>query len=259
MLVDSHCHLDFPEFSAELDAVLGRARGAGVGHFLTIGTELAAFPQVRAIAESSVDIHCSVGVHPHSAEKEQLANQDVLLKESEHPKVVAFGESGLDFYYNNSPREEQIADFRIHIAAARDASLPLIVHTRDAEDDTIAILREEMDRGAFTGVIHCFTGTETLAREAVDLGFYISVSGIATFKKADALRTVIKDAPLERLLVETDSPYLAPQPHRGKRNEPSFVVHTAAMLAELKGVSVDVLAEATTENFFRLFSKANRQ
>lgn len=259
MLVDSHCHLDFPEFSAELDAVLGRARDAGVGHFLTIGTELGAFARVRAIAETADDIHCSVGVHPHSAEKELLKDQDVLLKECAHPKVVAFGETGLDFYYNNSPRHEQIADFRIHIAAARDASLPLVVHTRDAEDDTLAILSEEMDRGPFTGVIHCFTGTDKLARGALDLGFYISVSGIATFKKADDLRGVIKNVPLERLLVETDSPYLAPQPHRGKRNEPSFVVHTAAMLADLKGVSEEELAAATTENFFRLFSKAKPQ
>jgi TatD DNase family protein len=259
MLVDSHCHLDFPEFSAELDAVLVRARAAGVGHFLTIGTELQAFPRVRAVAESADDIHCSVGVHPHSAEKELLENQDVLLKESEHAKVVAFGETGLDFYYNNSPRDEQIKDFRIHIAAAREASLPLIVHTRDAEDETIAILSDEMERGSFTGVIHCFTGTEKLARAAVDLGFYISVSGIATFKKAEDLRAVIKDVPLDRLLVETDSPYLAPQPHRGKRNEPSFVVHTAAMLAGLKGVSEENLAAATTDNFFRLFPKAKPQ
>ena len=259
MLVDSHCHLDFPQFAADLDAVLARARKSGVGHFLTIGTELGAFPRVLAVAEHADDIHCSVGVHPHSAEKEPLAGPDVLLEKSGHAKVVAFGETGLDFYYNNSPRAEQIADFRIHIAAAREASLPLIVHTRDAEDDTIAILSEEMERGPFTGVLHCFTGTERLARAAVDLGFYISVSGIATFKKADALRAVIKDVPLERLLVETDSPYLAPQPHRGKTNEPSFVVHTAAMLAQLKGISDEALAAATTENFFRLFKKARPQ
>lgn len=258
MLVDSHCHLDFPEFAPELDAVLARAREAGVGAFLTIGTELARFARVREVAEAAPDVYCSVGVHPHEAEKEPLAGPDVLLKESLHPKVVAFGETGLDFYYNHSPRDRQIADFRVHIAAAREADLPLVVHTRDAEDETIAILREELGKGAFRGLIHCFTGTEMLARGALDLGFHISVSGIATFKKADALRAVLKDVPLDRLLVETDAPYLAPLPYRGKRNEPAFVVHTAAMLAELKGVSAEALADATTENFFRLFSKAKR-
>jgi TatD DNase family protein len=256
MLVDSHCHLDFPEFVSDLPGVLARARDAGVGHFLTIGTELAAFPKVRAAAEIAADVHCTVGVHPHSAEKEVLSGPDALLKESRHAKVVAFGETGLDFYYNNSPRAEQIANFRVHIAAAREASLPLVVHTRDAEDDTIAILREEMDKGAVSGVIHCFTGSEKLASAAVDLGFYISVSGIATFRKAEALRAVIKDVPLDRLLVETDSPYLAPEPHRGRCNEPAFVVHTAAMLAGLKDISEVELAKATTANFFRLFDKA---
>jgi TatD DNase family protein len=256
MLVDSHCHLDFPEFAPELDAVLARARAAGVGHFLTIGTELARFPGVLAVAETADDIHCSIGVHPHSAEKESLASPDILLEASRHPKVVAFGETGLDFYYNNSPRDEQISDFRMHIMAARETGLPLIIHTRDAEDETIGLMREEMEKGAFTGVIHCFTGTEKLARASLDLGFYISVSGIATFKKADGLRDVLKHVPLERLLVETDSPYLAPLPHRGKRNEPSFVVHTAAMLAGLKGVSEEEVAVTTTDNFFRLFAKA---
>ncbi len=256
MLVDSHCHLDFPEFAPELDDVLTRARAAGVRHFLTISTGLERFAAVRAVAESAPDIHCTVGVHPHDAEKEPLADPDVLLKESAHPKVVAFGETGLDFYYNNSPRAAQIADFRTHIAAAREAQLPLIVHTRDAEPETIAILREEMERGAFTGVIHCFTGSAVLAEAALELGFFISVSGIATFKKADDLRAVLTDVPLDRLLVETDAPYLAPLPHRGRRNEPAFVVHTAAMLAGLKGVTPDALAEATTANFFRLFRKA---
>lgn len=258
MLVDSHCHLDFPEFSPELEAVLSRARDAGVGHFLTIGTELEGFPRIRSIAETAEDIHCSIGVHPHSAAKEILESPDILLQECAHPKVVAIGETGLDFYYNNSPRDEQIADFRVHIAAARQASLPLIVHTRDAEEDTIAILTEEMEIGPFTGVVHCFTGTDKLARSALDLGLYISASGIVTFKKAEELRAVIKDVPLDRLLVETDAPYLAPQPHRGKRNEPAFVVHTAATLAELKGVSEERLASTTTENFFRLFSKAKQ-
>ena len=258
MLVDSHCHLDFPEFAPELDAVLARARDAGIGHFLTIGTEMAKFAGVLAVAERADDIHCSVGVHPHEAKMEPLNGPDVLLKAAEHPKVVGFGESGLDYYYNHSPREAQITDFRVHCAAARMAQLPLIVHTRDAEDDTISILREEQGRGVFPGLIHCFTGTPMLARAALDLGLYISVSGIATFRKSEDLRATLKDVPLDRLLVETDSPYLAPQPVRGKRNEPAYVVHTAAMLAELKGVSVDTLANATTANFFRLFSKIKR-
>ena len=256
MLVDSHCHLDFPEFSPELDSVLARARNAGVGHFLTISTGLMRFPGVRAVAETAADIHCTVGVHPHEAAAEPLDGPDVLLAESAHAKVVGFGESGLDYYYNHSPREAQIRNFRAHIAAAREANLPLVVHTRDAEDDTIAILSEEHAAGAICGVIHCFTGTARLAAAALKLGFYISVSGIATFKKADILRATLKEVPLDRLLVETDAPYLAPQPARGKRNEPAYIVHTAAMLAELKGISPSEMADATTENFFRLFAKA---
>ncbi len=256
MLVDSHCHLDFPELTADLDGVLGRARAAGVGHFLTIGTTMAKFAAVRAAAEHAPDVHCTVGIHPHEAKVEPLDGPDTLLREAEHPKVVGFGESGLDYYYNHSPRDEQIANFRAHIAAAREANLPLVVHTRDAEDDTIAILGEEQARGPVAGVIHCFTGTKRLAQAMLEIGFLISVSGIATFKKADELRAAIAEVPLDRLLVETDSPYLAPQPVRGKRNEPAFVVHTAAMLANLKGVTNETLAVATTENFFRLFKKA---
>ena len=256
MLIDSHCHLDFAEFSPELAEVLARARAAGVGHFLTIGTGLARFASVRAVAESAPDVHCTVGVHPHEAAVEPLSSPEILLEHSRHPKVVGFGESGLDYYYNYSPREAQIANFRAHIAAAREAGLPLVVHTRDAEDDTIAILREEYEAGPFSGVIHCFTGTSRLAGAALDLGFYISASGIATFKKSDVLRTTFKEVPLDRLLIETDAPYLAPQPTRGKRNEPAFIVHTAAMLAELKGVNLSELAASTTANFFRLFTKA---
>lgn len=255
MYVDSHCHLDFPEFAPELGDVLNRARSAGVGHFLTIGTALKNFPAVRSVAESAPDIHCTVGVHPHDAGVEPVT-PELLLAECVHDKVVGFGETGLDYYYLHSPREAQIANFRAHIAAARLTGLPVVVHTRDAEDDTIAILEEEQAKGAFSGVIHCFTGTARLAGAALELGFYISVSGIATFKKSDLLRATLKEVPLNRLLVETDCPYLAPQPVRGKRNEPAFVVHTAVMLAELKGVTRDELARATTANFFRLFSKA---
>jgi len=252
MLVDSHCHLDFPEFAPELDAVVARAKNAGVGTCVSIGTMLERFPQVLAIAERFADVWCSVGIHPHEAAKEPLADAAPLIERAQHAKVVGIGETGLDFYYNHSPRDPQIANFRAHIAAARELKLPLIVHTRDAEDETIAILREEMGKGAFTGLIHCFTGTKKLADAALDLGFCISV------KKSEELRAVLKDVPLDRLLVETDAPYLAPMPHRGKRNEPSFVVNTASALAALKGVSPDELARTTTDNFFRLFTKAER-
>jgi TatD DNase family protein len=255
MLVDSHCHLDFPDYAGKVDEVVARARAAGVGVCVSIGTELARFPGVKAVAEKFPDVWCSVGVHPHEAQKELLEDAAALIAETAHPKVVAVGETGLDYYYEHSPKPQQQANFRAHIAAARATCLPVIVHTRDADDDTIDILRQEMAKGAFTGLIHCFTGTQKLADAALELGLYISVSGIATFKNSIALRDVIKSVPLDRLLVETDAPYLAPVPNRGKTNEPAFVVHTAHMLAELKGVSSDELAAATTENFFRLFSK----
>jgi len=258
MLVDSHCHLDFPEFAPELDAVMARAREADVQDCVSIGTTLAKFPQVLAVAERFDDVYCSVGVHPHEAKVEPLADATPLIERAQNPKVAGIGETGLDYYYGHSPREMQIANFRAHIAASRELELPLIVHTRDAEDDTIAILEEEMGRGAFTGLIHCFTGTQRLADAALQLGFCISASGIATFKKSEALRAVLKRVPLERLLVETDAPFLAPQPYRGRRNEPAFVKHTAIAIAELKGVSFDALAEATTNNFFRLFTRAKR-
>jgi TatD DNase family protein len=258
MLVDSHCHLDFPDYAGKVDEVLARARAAGVSVCISIGTELKRFPGVKAVAEAHADVWCSVGVHPHESEKELLDDEAALVAEAAHPKVVGIGETGLDYYYEHSPRQPQQANFRSHIAAARRTGLPVIVHTRDAEDDTIAILREEMAKGPFTGLIHCFTGTQKLADAALEMGLYISVSGIATFKNSTALREVIKSVPLNRLLVETDAPYLAPVPHRGKTNEPAFVVHTAAMLAELKEVRETELAAATTENFFRLFSKVAR-
>ena len=258
MLVDSHCHLDFPEFAPELDAVVARARDAGVKTCVSIGTTLEKFPGVLAVAERFENIWCSVGIHPHEAEPELLESPAPLIERAQHPKVVGIGETGLDFYYNHSPRAPQIANFRAHIAASRELGLPCIVHTRNADAETVDILRDEMKKGAFTGLIHCFTGTQMLADAALELGFCISVSGIATFKKSEELRAVLKTVPLDRLLVETDAPYLAPMPYRGKRNEPSFVVNTAAMLAELKGVSVEELATATTENFFRLFTKAKR-
>jgi TatD DNase family protein len=259
MLVDSHCHLDFPEFAPELDAVVARAKGAGVGVCVTIGTKMSGFPRVREIAERFDNVWCSVGIHPHEAEVELLDSPAPLIEAAKHPKVVGIGESGLDYYYEHSPREAQKRNFRAHIAAARQTGLPLIVHTRDADDDTIAILREETARAPFSGLVHCFTGTAALADAALEIGFSISVSGIATFKNSQALRDVIARVPLDRLLVETDAPYLAPVPVRGKRNEPAFVAHTAAALAMLKGESADALAAATTENFFRLFTKVARR
>ena len=258
MLVDSHCHLDFPDYAGDVAGVVERARAAGVGTCLSIGTQLSRFDGVRAIAEQFDDVWCSVGVHPHEAEKELLADAGPLLAETGHPKVVGIGETGLDYYYEHSPRAPQIGNFRAHIEAARQSGLPLIVHTRDADDDTIAVLEDEMGKGAFKGLIHCFTGTQRLADAALALGLSISVSGIATFKNSQALRDVLKTVPLERLLVETDAPYLAPVPYRGKTNEPAFVTHTARMLAELKDVSEAELAAATTANFFRLFAKAKR-
>ncbi len=258
MLIDSHCHLDFPEFAPELDAVVARASAADVRVCVTIGTTLKNFPRARAIAERFENIYCSVGIHPHEADAEPIDDAAPLLELAAHPKVVGIGETGLDYYYAHSPREAQIANFRTHIAAAREAKLPLIVHTRDAEDDTLAILSEEMGKGAFSGVIHCFTGTSRLAAAALELGFFISVSGIATFKKADELRDTLRAVPLDRLLVETDAPYLAPLPYRGKRNEPAFVVNTARTLADLKGVSTEEIARITTDNFFFLFTRAER-
>lgn len=258
MLVDSHCHLDFPEFAPELDAVVARAVEAGVGVCVTIGTTLKGFPRVRGIAEHFPNVYCSVGIHPHEADAEPIAGADLLIELAAHPKVVGIGETGLDYYYEHSPKDAQITNFRAHIAASRETKLPLIVHTRDAEDDTIDILREEMGKGAFPGLIHCFTGTPRLAAAALELGLFISVSGIATFKKSDELRATLRKVPMDRLLVETDAPYLAPMPYRGKRNEPAYVTKTAAALAELKGVSLDSLSETTTGNFFRLFNRATR-
>ncbi|HXR94819.1 MAG TPA: TatD family hydrolase [Rhizomicrobium sp.] len=258
MLVDSHCHLDFPEYAGKLDEVVARARDAGVGTCISIGTELKRFPGVRAIAERFDNVWCSVGIHPHEAENELLSDAQLLLAETVHPKVVGIGETGLDYFYEHSPREQQIVNFRAHIEAGRQSGLPLIVHTRDADDDTIAVLEEEMAKGAFKGLIHCFTGTQRLADASLALGLYISISGIATFKKSESLREVIRTVPLERLLVETDAPFLAPVPHRGATNEPAFVVHTAKLVAELKGVSEEELARATSDNFFRLFAKVKR-
>ena len=256
MLIDSHCHLDFPDFAGELDEVVARAGAAGVGAMITICTRLGAFDGVRAIAEAFAGVYCSVGVHPHEAAAETDVTAERLLALARHPKVVGIGETGLDYYYQHSPRDEQQASFRVHIAAARKSTLPLIVHTRDAERDTIDILADEMAKGAYSGVIHCFSAGPEVAEKAVELGLYISLSGIVTFKTAGALREIVRDLPRDRLLVETDAPYLAPVPKRGKRNEPAFVAHTAACVAEIMGMSPDELAKTTTANFFALFRKA---
>ena len=255
MLVDSHCHLDFPDFAAERDAVVARARAAGVGTMLTIGTRLDQFPGVRAIAEAEPDIWCSVGAHPHEAADHAATTADDLVALATHPRVVGIGETGLDYHYDHSPRDVQERVFRAHIAASRQSGLPLIIHAREADDDVALILRQE---AAPPGVMHCFSSGRGLAEAALALGFCISISGIVTFRNADELRAIVRDIPLDRLLVETDAPYLAPVPHRGKRNEPAHVAVTAAAVAALKGVEPGVLAAATTDNFFRLFAKATR-
>ncbi|HSV28335.1 MAG TPA: TatD family hydrolase [Candidatus Omnitrophota bacterium] len=258
MLVDSHCHLDFPDFGDELDAVVERARASGVGIMLTINTHVTRFERVLAVAERFPDVYCTIGIHPHEAGNEPATDVKRLVEAASHPKVVGFGETGLDYFYDKSPRDRQRDSFRVHIEAARRAGLPVIVHTRDADEDTAAILAEEMAKGAFTGLIHCFSSGPQLAEKALDLGLYISISGIVTFKKAEALQQTVAGLPLERLLVETDCPYLAPIPFRGKRNEPAYVAHTAAKVAELKGVSAEEVAQATTANFLNLFTKVRR-
>lgn len=256
MLIDSHCHLDFPDYDGDREAVLQRARAADVGLMLTISTKLSRANDIIALAESYDDVLCTIGIHPHEAEKEPPTTAAALIALTAHPKVVGIGETGLDYFYENSPRQAQQDNFRKHIEACRETGLPLIVHTRDADDDTCDILEEEMAKGAFPGLIHCFTAGEALAKRALDIGFYISVSGIATFKNAQDIRDTLAQVPLERLLVETDAPFLAPVPHRGGRNEPSFVAHTAAQLAQIKDTTPEIIATTTTENFFRLFTKA---
>lgn len=258
MLVDSHCHLNFPDFVEDLDAVVARAQGQGVGVMQTICTKMHEFDGILAIAEQYPHIYCSVGVHPHEVAHEPLVTAETLLQKAQHHKVIGIGETGLDFFYEHSPRREQEESFRNHIAACRESRLPLIVHTRNADEDTVRIMQDEMKQGAYSGLIHCFSSGQYMADAALEIGFYISVSGIATFKKAQELRDVLKTVPLERMLVETDAPYLAPMPHRGKRNEPSYVVETNKVLAELKEVDAETCANITTDNFFTLFTKAKR-
>ena len=259
MLVDSHCHLDFPDFAADLDAVVDRARVAGIARMVTICTRVRRHAQVLAIAEKFPDVFCSVGTHPHHAHEELDIGAAELMAIARHPKVVAIGEAGLDYHYDNSPRAAQEQGLRAHIVASRETGLPLVIHSREADADMARILREETGKGAFPAVLHCFTGGRELAFAAIELGHYVSFTGILTFKNSQNLRDIAAALPAERILVETDAPYLAPLPHRGRRNEPAYVVETAKVLAETRGVSPDEIARQTTENFFRLFSKTPRE
>lgn len=258
MLVDSHCHLDFPDFKDELDGVVGRARMAGIGRLVTISTRVRRQDGLLAICERFPDVFSSVGTHPHHADEELDIGAKELAARARHPKVVAIGEAGLDYHYDNSPRAAQEQGFRAHIAAARDTQLPLVIHSREADDDTARILREETVKGAFTAVLHCFTGSRGLALTGIELGLYVSFTGILTFKRSDTLRAIAAELPADRILVETDAPYLAPGPHRGKRCEPAYVAETAKVLAAARGVSPDEIARQTTDNFFRLFAKVPR-
>ncbi|MDX8512802.1 TatD family hydrolase [Mesorhizobium captivum] len=258
MLVDSHCHLDFPDFAEERAAIVARALAAGVGRMVTISTRVKRFQQILEIAEAFDEVYCSVGTHPHQAAEELDVTADELVRLSSHPKVVAIGEAGLDYFYDRAPREAQAQGFRTHIAAARRTGLPLVIHARNADDDMAAILSDETGKGAFPFILHCFSSGRRLAEVGVALGGYVSFSGILTFKNSTELRAIAADVPRERLLVETDAPYLAPIPHRGKRNEPAYVANTAKMLAETIGVSEAEIADITTENVFRLFTKMPR-
>lgn len=258
MLVDSHCHLDFPDFAEELDEIIARAKAAGVGRMVTISTRVRRFANILAIAEAYPEVYCSVGTHPHQAAEELDVTVDELVAHARHAKVVAIGEAGLDYFYDHAPREAQAQGLRNHIAASRITQLPLVIHARDADDDMAAILTEEMGKGAFPFVLHCFSSGRRLAEIGVGLGGYVSFSGILTFRNSDEIRAIASDVPRDRLLVETDAPFLAPPPFRGKRNEPSFVRQTAKVLAETIGVDEDEIATLTTNNFFRLFSKMPR-
>ena len=255
MLIDSHCHLDFDVLTEHRAEVLARMAANGVGGCVTISTRVECFDEVKGIAEEHDNIWCSVGTHPHSADEEMHIQTEDLVRLSEHPKCVGIGEAGLDYHYDMSTRENQAESFVRHIAASRQTGLPLIIHARAADDDMATILEDETGKGAFPFLLHCFSSTPELARRALALDGYLSFSGILTFKSAPDIQMVAAEAPEDRILVETDSPYLAPVPHRGKSNEPSFVLHTAEKLADLRGTSLDHIAEVTTRNFARLFSK----
>jgi TatD DNase family protein len=255
VLIDSHCHLDFDDFAGEREAVIERARAAGLVRLITISTRTFSFASLCRIAESYPEVFCTVGTHPHNAHEEADVTAKQLEDLARHPKCVGIGETGLDYHYDRTPRHIAAKVFRAHIAAARESGLPIVVHARDADADVAAILRDEMEKGAFTGVLHCFSSSAMLAEAGLSLGLYISFSGILTFKNAQELREIAGCVPLDRLLIETDAPYLAPAPFRGRRNEPAFVAATAGKLAEIKGVPAETLAAQTSANALRLFSK----
>lgn len=258
MLVDSHCHLNFPDYKDDLDDVIARARAAGVGFMQTICTDMAEFKEVRGIAEKYDGVYCSVGVHPNDSGTTPVPSVAELVECTKHPKVIGIGETGLDYHYETSARDTQQESFCIHIQAAQETGLPLIVHSRDADEDTMQMLSQAMRERPFKGLIHCFSSSSYLAEKSVDIGLYISLSGIITFKNTQTIRDALAHVPLDRLLVETDAPYLAPTPYRGRRNEPSYAIYTNKMLAEIKKISEKECADITTDNFFTLFSKANR-
>lgn len=259
MLIDSHCHLEYEGLVEDQASVLARARASGIGGFLNISTRQREWDKVVATASRERDVWASVGIHPHEADQHADLGEAALLEAADHPRVIGIGETGLDYYYDKSDRTVQQALFRTHIAVARATSLPIIIHTRDAEEDTRRIIAEEMGKGAFPGLIHCFTASADFARDMLDLGLTISISGIVTFKNAKDLQEIVKVIPEDRLLVETDSPFLAPVPHRGRKCEPAFTADTARFVADLRSVTTEHLAERTTENFFRLFTKAQFQ
>jgi TatD DNase family protein len=258
MLVDSHCHLDFPDFADDLDGIVARAEAAGIGRIVTISTRVRRIDALLAITQRFPNVYCSVGTHPHQADEEDGISTDELIALTQRPKVVALGEAGLDNFYKNGSPEAQERGFRAHIAAARATGLPLVIHTREADDACGRILDEEMAKGPFRAVLHCYTGGRELAMKAISLGLSISFTGILTFKNSQAIRDIAAELPADRIMVETDAPNLPPGKHRGKRNEPSFVVETARVLAETRGVTLDEIAAQTTENFFRLFDKVPR-
>jgi TatD DNase family protein len=255
MLIDSHCHLDFPDFAADCDALVQRARAAGVGRMVTISTRIDRFAEISALAEGYEDVFCTVGEHPQHVHEVPEADLERIVALAAHPKCVGIGEAGLDYHYDSAPRDLAQRVFRTHIAAARVTGLPLIIHSRDADQDMASILADEMGKGPFKAILHCFTSSMELAQAGLSLGLSISFSGIVTFKNSHTLRDIARIVPMDRLLVETDAPFLAPVPHRGKRNEPAFVAATAAVLAGVKGVSAPALAARTSANALRLFDK----
>ncbi|MEO1089153.1 MAG: TatD family hydrolase [Pseudomonadota bacterium] len=256
MFVDSHCHLDYPGLAEREAEVVERASNAGVGFLQTICTKLSAADDVLAITDRHANVSAAIGVHPHHAATDGFTGTESLEAVATHPCVTAIGETGLDYHYEHSPRDVQMRLFRTHIAAARETGLPVIIHTRDADADMAAVLHEEMTAGPFTGVVHCFSSSRALGECAVELGLHLGIGGILTFKRSDDLRAIVRDLPLDRLLLETDAPYLAPPPHRGRANEPAYVPLVAEMLAATRGEPVSVIEEATTTNFFRVFPKA---